>query len=97
MIIAQPKAGAYKGKYQYEKGDNGHDGRTSSPPTQGYPRMQESRIKQPGNQGPHLFWIPLPVTAKDGLGINGPGNHPDGQKGEAIHQGKVIDCIQGFQ
>ena len=95
MVAAKQQAGPQKCKDQNRETDNRHNSRFPASPSHGKPLVQKGRVKQPGNQGPHLFGIPLPVGAKRILSINGSGDYPHGQKGKAVHKEVVIDAIQG--
>ena len=55
------------------------------------PLMQKGRIKQPCYKRPYLLGVPSPITTEGVLGIYGPGDHAEGQKGETNHKRIIID------
>src|SRR3989339_397215 len=69
-----------EGKKNCAKPDNSHDCRPPAPPAHGEPLMQNSRVNEPGDQGPGFLGIPLPVRPPGLFSPDGTSDDPHGHQ-----------------
>ena len=89
MVPLQQQVDTEEGENQDTKADNGHYGRSSTPPAHGQSFMQQDGIKYPGDGRPDFFRVPAPESSPVGFGKYQAGNHAQGKQGESHHDAGI--------
>ncbi len=67
------------------------------PPTHGKAAHQDHKVEHPGRQGPRLLRVPLEIRALDQFRRDRPGDHAEGEQGEAQNHGFLVEAVQEIQ